>query len=253
VIFQNKWVQRVIVWGALIGLYELAALAAGPFYLPQLGPMVAAVGDLWKDGDTKILLTSLLHLLEGSLLAGVIGIVVGLAMGRSRFVDDALGMYVRGLFVTPLVAIVPLLVIFAGVGVEFEISVVFLFCVFFVIVHSATGAKAVPATLVETADAFCVGRLRQFKEVVLPSAMPHIFVGLRLGMANAFGGMITAELVVTQGTGKLLTTLGDNRKLPSFFALVVIITVIAGLASFLIKVAENRLTPWGEASRGGMA
>jgi NitT/TauT family transport system permease protein len=166
-------------------------------------------------------------------------------MGRSRVVDSVAGMYVRGLFVTPLVAVLPLLIILFGVSFKFRIVVVFLFCVFFVIVYAATGARAVPPALLETASAFGVGRIRTFTRVVIPSAMPHIFVGLRLGVANAFGGMITSELWVSQGTGRVLSALGRNRDLPPFFALVIAITVIAGFAGFLIKYAEQRLTPWG--------
>jgi NitT/TauT family transport system permease protein len=244
--FQNKWVQRAIVWAALLVLYELAAIAAGGFYLPRVEQILSASVGLVRDGRVPVVLVSLGHLLAGSALAAVVGIPVGLAMGRSRVVNDVIGMYVRGLFVTPLVAVLPLLIILFGVTLEFRVVVVFLFCVFFVIVYSATGAAAVPATLMETASAFGVGPLRTFTRVVMPSALPHIFVGLRLGMANAFGGMITSELWVQQGTGRVLSALGRNRDLPPFFALVIVITVIAGLTAFLIKVAERRVSPWGE-------
>jgi NitT/TauT family transport system permease protein len=250
--FNNKWVQRAIVWTALIVLYELAAIVAGDFYLPRLEEIASASVDLVQDGRVPILLGSLGHLLLGSALAALIGIPVGLAMGRSLAVDDVLGMYVRGLFVTPLVAILPLLIILFGVSFRFRIVVVFLFCVFFVVVNTAAGARAVPPSLLETAAAFRLGRLRQFVSVVLPASLPYIFVGLRLGLANAFGGMITSELWVSQGTGKVLEALGRNRDLPPFFALVITITVIAGLTAWALKGAERRLTPWGAGVQHGV-
>jgi ABC-type nitrate/sulfonate/bicarbonate transport system permease component len=248
----NKWVQRAIVWGALLVLYELAALAAGEFYLPRLEEIAGAAVDLVREGRVPILLGSLGHLLLGSALAAVVGIPIGLAMGRSFVVDDVVGMYVRGLFVTPLVAILPLLIILFGVSFRFRIAVVFLFCVFFVIVNTAAGARAVAPSLLETAAAFRISPLRRFTTVVLPASMPYIFVGLRLGLANAFGGMITSELWVSQGTGKVLEALGRNRDLPPFFALVITITVIAGLTAWALKDAERRLTPWGAGVQHGV-
>jgi ABC-type nitrate/sulfonate/bicarbonate transport system permease component len=242
---QNKWVQRAIVWTALLAIYELLALAVGDFYLPRIEQVATASVDLVHDGRVPIVLNSLGHLLLGSAIAAVVGIPLGLAMGRSKIVDSVAGMYVRGLFVTPLVAVLPLLIILFGVSFRFRIVVVFLFCVFFVVVYTATGAKAVPPSLLETAEAFGVSRLKSFRQVIIPSAMPHIFVGLRLGLANAFGGMITSELWVSQGTGRILSALGRNRDLPPFFALVIVITVIAGFSGFLIKYLERRLTPWG--------
>ena len=250
--FDNKWVQRAIVWSALIVLYEIVAILAGEFYLPRLEEIAAAAVDLVQEGRAPILLGSLGHLLLGSVLAALVGIPVGLAMGRSLAVDNLLGMYVRGLFVTPLVAILPLLIILFGVSFRFRIVVVFLFCVFFVIVNTAAGARAVSPSLLETAAAFRFGTLRRFVSVVLPASMPYIFVGLRLGLANAFGGMITSELWVSQGTGKVLEALGRNRDLPPFFALVITITVIAGLTAWALKSAERRLTPWGAGVQHGV-
>lgn len=240
----NKWVQRAIVWGILLALYELAALAAGEFYLPRLEQIVNGFIDLVGEGRLVTVGQSLEHLLAGFALATVVGIPVGMAMGRSFVVDQVVGMYVRGLFVTSLAAVLPLLIIIFGVDFRFRIAVVFLFSVFFIIVNTAAGARAVPRQLMRTAEAFCVGRTRRFATVVLPSSLPYIVVGLRLAIANAFTGMVLAELWVSRGTGAVLESLGRNRVLPPFFALVLFITLLAALSAYLIRVAERRLMPW---------
>jgi ABC-type nitrate/sulfonate/bicarbonate transport system permease component len=154
--------------------------------------------------------------------------------------------------VTSLAALLPLLIILFGVGFRFQIAVVFLFSVFYIIVNTAAGARDVPVPLIRTAEAFCISRGRQFVSVILPSSLPYIIVGLRLGIANAFTGMVLAELWVGVGTGGIIEALGQGRNLPPFFALVIIVTALAAGAAFLLRVLERRLAPWGEEMRGGV-
>jgi NitT/TauT family transport system permease protein len=197
------------------------------------------------------LAASLEQLVVGFALAAVVGIPVGMAMGRSFVVDNVVGMYARGLFVTSLAAVLPLLIIIFGVSFRFRVAVVFLFSVFFIVVNTAAGARATPSQLMRTAEAFCVSPLRRFSTVVLPASMPYIVVGLRLAIANAFTGMILAELWVSRGTGAVLEGLGRNRDLPPFFAMVLLVTLLAALSSTAIRVAERRAMPWAKEVRHG--
>jgi ABC-type nitrate/sulfonate/bicarbonate transport system permease component len=246
----NKWVQRAIVWGALLALYEIAAIAAGDFFLPRIGQIGEGFAEMVREGRMGTLAQSLQQLFVGFLLAMAVGIPVGVAMGRSFVVDQVVGMYVRGLFVTSLIAVLPLLIILVGVGFRFRISVVFLFSVFFIIVNTAAGARAVPSKLMRTAEAFCVSPVRRFWVIVLPSSLPYIVVGLRLAIANAFTGMILAELWVSRGTGEVLLDLGRNRNLPPFFAMVLLVTALAALAAIGIRAIERRLMPWSQEGVG---
>ncbi len=245
----NKWVQRASVWGALLVLYELAAIAAGEFYMPRLGDIAAGFAELVREGRLTTVAQSLEQLVIGFALAAAVGIPIGLAMGRSFVVDQVIGMYVRGLFVTSLAAVLPLLIIVFGVSFRFRIVVVFLFSVFFIIVNTAAGARAVPPSLMTTAEAYCISPLRRFATVVLPSSLPYVVVGLRLGIANAFTGMVLAELWVSRGTGAILEALGRNRDLGEFFAMVLLITALAAFAALGIRALERRLMPWSEGLR----
>lgn len=245
----NKWVQRAIVWGALLVLYEVAAILAGPFYLAPLEDIAGGFVQIVKDGRLPVVATSLEHLLVGFALATAVGIPLGVAMGRSFLVDQVLGMYARGLFVTSLAALLPLLIIVFGVGFRFQVAVVFLFSVFFVVVNSAAGARDVPNPLMRTAEAFCASPLRRFTSVVLPSSLPYIVIGLRLAIANAYTGMVLAELWVGEGTGGILKNMGQNRDLPKFFAMVLLITALAAFSSYGIRIIERRLMPWADEVR----
>lgn len=242
----SKWVQRAIVWTALLAIYQVLAIVAGEFYAPRLEQIVGGFFDLVEKGRIPILLDSLGQLAVGFAIAAAVGIPVGLAMGRSRIVEYTIGMYVKGLFVTSLVALVPLLIIFFGIGFTFRVAVVFLFAVFFIVVNAAAGGRNADRRLLRTAEAFGAGRVRTFVSVVLPGALPFVMVGLRLGLANAFSGMILSELWISRGTGAVLEGLGRNRNLPEFFAFILLITAVAGLLAWLLKWLERRLMPWSE-------
>jgi ABC-type nitrate/sulfonate/bicarbonate transport system permease component len=248
----NKWVQRAIVWSALLAIYEVAAIAAGDYYLPGVEEIVSGFAEIVREGRLGTIAQSMTHLLLGFGLAAVVGIPIGMAMGRSFVVDQVVGMYVRGLFVTSLAAVLPLLIIIFGVDLRFRIAVVFLFSVFFIVVNTAAGARAVPRQLIRTAEAFCISPLRRFATIVLPSSLPYVVIGLRLGIANAFTGMVLAELWVSRGTGAILEGLGRNRDLPPFFAMVLLVTALAALSAYGIRAAERRLMPWAKEVSGGV-
>lgn len=246
----NRWFRRLVVWTVLAGLYEVAAYTAGPFFLPTLQAIVRGGVSLAADGTLRTVWTALLHMVLGYLLAVGIGVPLGIAIGASRLVDYVLGMYVKALFVTSLVAVLPLMIIIFGFGLAFRIAVVFLFAVFFIILNTAAGVREVDSQLLTMSQAFCVSRLKRTVTIIVPSSIPFIVSGMRLGLANAFSGMILAELWITRDLGLIMTQLGHNRDLPKFFALVLVVTLLAAFSAAGLKWIERRLTPWSAVRRG---
>lgn len=244
----RRWFRRLVVWGALTVIYEGCAYWAGPFFLPTVQSIVHGGYSLASDGSLNDLWTALIHLVIGFALAVVVGIPIGVLMGSSKVFDYVLGMYVKALFVTSLVAVLPLLIILFGFGLTFRVAVVFLFSVFFIVLNSAAGVRDVDPNLQAMGRAFGAARLKRTVAISLPSSLPFIIAGIRLGLANAFSGMILAELWVTRGLGMTLTNLGLNRDLPKFFALVIIVTLLAALSAALLKLLERKLMPWGAAA-----
>jgi NitT/TauT family transport system permease protein len=244
----RRWFRRVVVWGALAAIYEGCAYWAGPFFLPTIQSIFHGGYSLANDGSLNDLWSALVHLVIGFALAVVVGIPIGVAMGSSKLVDYVLGMYVKALFVTSLVAVLPLLIILFGFGLTFRVAVVFLFSVFFIILNTAAGVRNVDSNLQAMGRAFGAARLKRTVAISVPSSLPFIIAGIRLGLANAFSGMILAELWVTRGLGLTLTNLGLNRDLPKFFALVIIVTLLASFSAALLKFLERKLMPWGAAA-----
>ncbi len=241
----RKWFQRLVVWGLIVIVWEILGIIVGPFFLPRFSQVVISMFAAFALGDMTTLAGSLVQMFAGFGLAAAVGVPVGLIMGRSRLVDWVLGIYVNALFVTSMEALLPFIIILVGTEFKFRVVVVFLFAIFYVIINTAAGVRAVDPELLETASAFCTPRLRLFTRIIMPAALPYIITGLRLGLGHAVKGMVIAELWVIVDTGKRLIDLGFARKLPEYFALALWIVIFGAVASQLLLILQKRLTPWG--------
>jgi ABC-type nitrate/sulfonate/bicarbonate transport system permease component len=246
---RRRWFRRLVVWSFLALVYQLLAYAVGPFYLPTLQAIVGGGIDLARDGSLTTMASALVQMVIGFALSIAVGIPLGVAMGASRLVDYVVGFYVKGMFVTSLIAVLPLLIIVFGFGLAYRVSVVFLFAVFFIILNTAAGVRDVDPQLVAMGKAFGASRLRRAVTITLPSSLPFAIAGIRIGLANAFGGMIHAELWIARDFGQIMLGLAYNRDLPKFLALLVIVTLLASFSAAGLKVIEKWLTPWSRTTR----
>lgn len=249
-VWHQKWVQRAIVWGGLIIAWQIFGLIRGPFYFPTFTDTVLGFFRLATEGDLLTMTASLSQLLVGFALAVLVGIPLGLVIGGSRIGEAAFGHYINALYVTSKEALLPLMIILLGVGFEYRVGVVFTFSCLYVIVSVAAGMHDVNPNLLETARSFGASRSQVGRLVAMPSMVPFLFAGFRLGYGFAIKGMILAELWVLGGTGRLLADLGLNRDLDRYFAAVVVIAFVGVAGSSGLRWIERRVAPWSESTRG---
>jgi ABC-type nitrate/sulfonate/bicarbonate transport system permease component len=240
----RPWVQRALTWGLLLVLWEWFARSVGPFFFPTLASVAQGFAELFREGTLLLVAQSFQQMLLGFALAVAVGVPLGLLIGSFRVVDWFIGPYVKILFVTSLVAVLPFIILLFGTGFRFRVAVVFLFSIFYIIINSANGVRSVDANILEMARSFSAGRAKVFFAITMPGTLPFIVAGMRLGLGQAVQGMIIAELWVTIGTGRKLVTLGLDRELGEFFALAVVIVVVGTLLTHLLLVAQQRLSPW---------
>ena len=136
---------------------------------------------------------SLLVLGVGLVAGTVVGIVLGLAVGRSRVVEALLDLPTIALYATPMVALVPVLVLWFGFGMTAKIVIVFLFAVFPVLINTTRGVKEADPQLEEVARSFCSSERRKWFDLTLPSALPYIVTGVRLAIGRGLIGVVVAE------------------------------------------------------------
>jgi ABC-type nitrate/sulfonate/bicarbonate transport system permease component len=227
-------------------LWEVMGRAMDSTLIPPLSQIGAAWWKLLSSGKLLSNLSmSLTTLVTGFCLAVLIGVVVGLLMGRFRAVEHFLDLYVNALMSAPSTAFVPVLILWFGLGVESRVAVVFLFAVFVIIINTMTGVKQVDTVLVEMARSFGAREKEIFFMIILPAALPAIMAGLRLGMGRAVKGMVTAEMLLTlTGIGAMIMQYGSSFATDSLFAVIFTVLLIAILTMKAVQWLDRRLTGW---------
>ncbi|SDT66937.1 ABC transporter permease [Jiangella sp. DSM 45060] len=243
-LYQRVWFQRTVTWGLLLVAWELFARRVGPFFFPSLSDVADGFRTIVGDGSLGLVAESFTQMLVGFGIAVLIGVPVGLLMGTFRPVEFLLGPYVNALFVTSLAAMLPFIILVFGTGFEFRVAVVALFAIFYVTINPANGVRSIDPAVLEMARSFNIGPVKRFVSITLPGTLPFIIAGLRLGLGQAVQGMIIAELWVTIGTGRKLTTLGLDRNLGEFFALAAVIVLVGTALTQSLMLAQRRFTPW---------
>jgi NitT/TauT family transport system permease protein len=201
---------------------------------------IAASGDL-----LRYVLVSFQEFAVGFVLAAVVGIGLGLAMAVHPPTRDVLDPWVAGLQSTPLVALGPLFVLWFGLGPASKIAVVFLVALFSIVVNTYVGVVSAPPPLIEAARSFGARGWSLYREVLLPSAIPVIVAGLRLGVARALLGVVVGELFASnQGVGYLILQASQTYNTAALFVGVFLFAVAGVLSNRALLALERRIAPW---------
>ena len=191
------------------------------------------------------LIDSLKPFLAGYGLAVVIGVPLGLIIGRFAFLEAALGVYVTAGFAMPLVALVPLLILWMGLGFMVKMAIIFLMAVFPITINAWLGVRAVPKTLIEVGLSFVASPATILRRIVLPATLPYIMAGLRLAVGRAVVAMIVAEFFTSiGGLGGIIINSANNFDTATMFVPVIVIVLLAIGLTWLIGVVERRVAPW---------
>jgi NitT/TauT family transport system permease protein len=157
---------------------------------------------------------------------------------------------VNALYATPMVALIPVLVLWFGFGVTSKIVVVTLFVVFPVLINTMRGVREVDARLVEVARTFGSSESRLWFDLILPSALPFIVTGIRLAIGRALIGVIVAEFYTAfAGLGYLIVDNANTFKTARVFVPIVVLMALGVALTALLEWAEGRVAPWQKATR----
>lgn len=219
---------------------QTAELVASPVAVGQAIAALAASGELVRHG-----LVTLRELAAGLALAIAVGIGLGLALGRSRVLRGLLDPVVMAFHVTPRVALLPLLVLWFGVGMSSKVAAVFLGALFPIVVNTQAGAQHVDYLWVRATQAFGGRPLDVVVKVVLPAALPAIMAGLRLALGRAVVTVVVAEMYVSlAGVGQLLQTFGNAGRTAELIALASVVAGCGSVGVVVLHRLETRLAPW---------
>lgn len=242
---------RAVSVCVVLAIWEVGARAISPLlFAPPSRIIVAGVqmiasGELWPYLSLSFRVAAI-----GMLLATVVGIVAGVAIARVRLLDLSLEPFVIALYSTPMVALIPLVVIWAGFGDAGKIVVIFLFSVFPVLLNTYQGVRGVDARLLEVARSFRTSERALWGDVILPSALPFIVAGVRLALGRALIGMVIADLYTSvSGIGYLIVRYAQNLQIDRLLVPVVILSITGVTLVQALRWVEMRIAPWQFAGR----
>jgi NitT/TauT family transport system permease protein len=188
---------------------------------------------------------SLLVLGYGFILSVVTGVIFGVLMGRYAVIEWATDIYVSALYSMPMVAMVPLIVLWFGFRVPAKVVIVFLFMVFPILINTFQGVKNVDRNLLEVARSFCSTERQLWRHLIIPSAIPFIVVGVRLAIGRGLVGMIIAEFYTSiTGLGYMIVRYANAFETDKLFVPIVVVMVLGVGLMWLAQWVERRLAPW---------
>jgi len=231
----------LLIWEILARL-----LLENELLIPPPSSVLRAFWRLAVSGQlNKHFAATLLEFTYGFATATIVGIVVGYLMGMHRWFDEVMDPWIATLYSIPIITVVPLIIIWFGIGMVSKVIVVFKITAVAIILNTAAGIKNLDPIWLELAKSLRLSRWETTYKIRFPGALPYIITGMRLGVGRALLGVIVAELMAANaGLGYLLRDASETWDSPKLFVTVTLLAVI-GLVSFnLIKRLEQKIAPW---------
>jgi sulfonate transport system permease protein len=237
---------RVISLAIALSLWQLAAANVDPVLFTSPTKVAVAAVDMVLSGDLwNYLWPSLIVLAIGLCLAVVFGIGIGLLLARFQILDVGLTVYITFLYSIPSVALVPLIVLWAGYETKAKVIILFLFAFFPMVINTYQGVKAVDPKLLEVGRAFRCSERQLWANIVLPAALPFVVTGIRLAVGRGMIGMVLADLYTAiSGIGYLIVLTGARFEIDKMFVPIVTLGLLGVTLTAILRVCEKRVAPW---------
>ena len=246
---RRQWINlaiRLVSLAIALLLWEIAAWNVDPVLFTSPTKVAVAAykmvlsGELWT-----YLWPSLVVLAIGFALAVVAGIGIGLLLARFWVLDVALNVYITFLYSIPSVALVPLIVLWAGFETTAKVIILFLFAFFPMVINTYQGVKSVDPKLIEVGRAFRCSEGQLWANIVLPGALPFIVTGIRLAVGRGMIGMVLADLYTAiSGIGYLIVRTASTFQVDRMFVPIVTLGLLGVTLTALLRLAEKWVAPW---------
>jgi len=245
-VLDSAIVLRLLTLAVVASLWQLYAVIVGGLLIPTFTGTVVEFVRLLGDGEFwQAVWVSNQPLFIGFAIAVVLGIPIGLLMGRYRWAEQFTDVYINIMLVTPMAALIPILVMSIGFGLAARILLVVLFAIPMVIVNSRTGVRQVPPMLIEMGESFGADERTLWSRILLPGSLPAVMNGIRLGLGRAITAMVIIELLmIAVGLGGLIINFRGAFQPEGLYAVVVFVVVEALVLISIVRWLESKLVPW---------
>ena len=215
--------------------------------------VLAPISEIWvkflqlaESGELqRHVLVSLNEFLVGFAIAAVLGVLLGIAIATSDTVRDFVDPWVSAVYATPTVALAPLFIFMFGIDAPSKMAVVFLLAIFPVVINTSTGMRSTDHVYIEAARSFSASRAQIFSKVLIPSALPFIVAGLRLGIGRGLVGVVIGEFIGARaGLGYLIFRSSQAFQIDAMWVGVFLLAGTGVLAVIILQKVERRMAPW---------
>jgi ABC-type nitrate/sulfonate/bicarbonate transport system permease component len=239
-----------IGFAVLLVAWEIAGRIAGPALLAPPSSVAVDYVGLLRQGDMlRELGVSLRQMAIGFIAACIVGMPLGAVMGRSAVADAIFRPWVSMFVVTSTAALIPLLIMMLGTGLLLRVTIVFLACVWYIVLTTYNGARGISPQQIAAARSFSASRLQIFWKIILPALYPYLLTGARIGLVHAIRAMVMAEMFVIIGYGGLVHRAGLLVDTGPLLGLLLTLMIVSLLFNWLLREAGRRLAPWYEQQR----
>jgi ABC-type nitrate/sulfonate/bicarbonate transport system permease component len=235
-------VTFLILWELVGNVLQLI----NPMFMSAPSLIFNAAVQLFGSGEIyNDLYVSGVELFWGYFLSALVAVPFGIMVGWYKRMSYIFDPFINAMNATPRVALLPLVIIWLGIGVLSKVGIIFLGAVFPILINTRDGVKTTPLNLLTAARSFGASEWMLFKTVVLPSTIPFILTGLRLGLGRAIVGVMVGELyAATAGIGFMITVAGATFQTDKVFVGVLVFALTGMLGMELLTRVENRFSRW---------
>jgi len=232
----------LVIWELVGNTFQLInpMFMSAPSLIWNAAIQMFSSGEIYND-----LYVSGIELFWGYFLSAVVAVPFGISIGWYKKVAYIFDPFVNAMNATPRVALLPLVIIWLGIGILSKVGIIFLGAVFPILINARDGVKTTPVNLLIPARSFGTSEWMIFKTVVFPSTVPFILTGLRLGLGRAIVGVMVGELyAATAGIGFMITVAGATFQTDKVFVGVLIFALTGMIGTELITRVEKRFNRW---------
>jgi ABC-type nitrate/sulfonate/bicarbonate transport system permease component len=232
----------LVLWELVGNTFQLInpMFMSAPSLIWKAAVQLFSSGEIYND-----LYVSGVELFWGYLLSVIFAVPFGIMVGWYKRMAYIFDPFINAMNATPRVALLPLVIIWLGIGLLSKVGIIFLGAVLPIMVNTRDGVKTTPYNLLTAARSFGASEWQIFRSVVLPSTVPFILTGLRLGIGRALVSVMVGELyAATAGIGFMITVAGATFQTDKVFVGVLIFALSGMAAMELLNMVERRFDRW---------
>lgn len=241
---------RILGFALFAGAWQLFAGASGSLLIAPFTETITSAVVLSTDPRLWTAFgVSLQAMVIGFAIALVVGIPVGLTLGRFRRAEAYTNVYLNILLVIPMSMLIPLLIMSLGIGLTSRVTLVVISATIVIVINCRAGMRQVDPAIVDMARSFGASELRLWRRIFIPGSLPALMTGVRLGLSRSVEAMILVELLmVAVGLGNLLLIFRGQFDAASLYATVLYIVLLGLVLITTLRWLERRATPWAPPS-----